>query len=75
MRRPHKEDVKLRTISNPFEAPRGVQPIRQYFKVDESKLLWSERFGIDVNNNNDEMSCGKFCLFTLKVFYEFTTYF
>ena len=35
-------------ISNPFDQPKGVQPVRQFYKVDESKMLWSTRLGIDI---------------------------
>ena len=35
-------------ISNPFDQPKGVQPVRQFYKVDESKMLWSSRLGIDI---------------------------
>jgi len=39
---------KVATISDPGDAARGVAPIRQFHKCDESKILPHKRLGLDL---------------------------
>ena len=39
---------KVATISDPDDAARGVAPIRQFQKCDESKILPHKRLGLDL---------------------------
>lgn len=38
---------KPSAISHPDAPPRGAQPVRQYHKTDEQKILPERRLGID----------------------------
>jgi hypothetical protein len=40
---------KLVTIAKPDDAARGVAPVRQHHKYDESKILSHKRLGIEVD--------------------------
>ena len=51
IRAPHKG--KKRTISNLGGIPKGVQSIREHFKVNESKILPSLRLGISSTDLNE----------------------
>jgi hypothetical protein len=39
--------IKYRTVSGPSAPSRGVLPIRQYHRRDESKILPNKRIGIE----------------------------
>lgn len=45
-----KAQRKLATISEPDCAARGVAPVRQFHKVDESKILPHKRLGLLFEN-------------------------
>ena len=62
--RDHTFDRRVKThkvvtakVMNPFGQPKGVMPVRKFYKTDESKMLWSSRLRVDVESMSKYILC------------------